>query len=239
MQDERIHQKTVVSQVMEKIRELITSGNYRPGDRIPTEQELAERFGIGRSSIREAVKIFQHLGVLESRVPKGTFVCSRSQISTEAITWAILLGDEDMFEIIELRQVLEERGFSDFVEKYCADDMSVPAVMEALEREVGNMRQAAQEGSLMDLIGADYNFHAVIIGESKNRLFTAIYATLHSFMSEEMLKTYRNMKDLLDVSENHRIILDAIKSKKKASAIREHANHFDIIRNLLNAQTHG
>ncbi|MDR2740720.1 MAG: GntR family transcriptional regulator [Treponema sp.] len=70
-QGEQIRQKTVVAQVMAQIKLLLTSGQYKPGDKIPTEQELSERFGIGRSSIREAIKIFQHLGVLESQVPKG------------------------------------------------------------------------------------------------------------------------------------------------------------------------
>lgn len=55
LEREQIQQKTVVAQAMEKIRELITSGFYKPGDKIPTEQELAEHFGIGRSSIREAI----------------------------------------------------------------------------------------------------------------------------------------------------------------------------------------
>jgi DNA-binding FadR family transcriptional regulator len=83
--DERIYQKTVVVQAMEKIRLLLTSGQYKPGDKIPTEHELIERFGIGRSSIREALKIFQHLGILKSQVSKGTFLCDKSRLSTEAI----------------------------------------------------------------------------------------------------------------------------------------------------------
>ena len=68
---------------MEKIKELIASGEYTTGGRLPTEQEMAERFGVGRSSIREAIKTFNYLGVLESKTAKGTFVCDSNSISSE------------------------------------------------------------------------------------------------------------------------------------------------------------
>lgn len=89
------------SQVMEQIRSLIASGAYKPGDRVPTEKELAERFGIGRSSVREAIKILNYLGVLESRAALGTFVRERSDISAEALSWSLLLGDDDVDDLIE------------------------------------------------------------------------------------------------------------------------------------------
>ena len=83
---------------MEKIKELIASGEYTTGGRLPTEQEMAERFGVGRSSIREAIKTFNYLGVLESKTAKGTFVCDSNSISSETLTWAILLGTDALVE---------------------------------------------------------------------------------------------------------------------------------------------
>ena len=93
---DKIRQQTVVAQVMGEIRELIASNAYAAGDKIPTEKELAERFGVGRSSIREAIKIFTYLGVLESRAALGTFVRDRSQISSEALSWSLLLGNDEL-----------------------------------------------------------------------------------------------------------------------------------------------
>ncbi len=230
---EHIHQKTVVAQVMEKIKELITSGLYKVGDKIPTEQELAERFGIGRSSIREAVKIFQYLGILESRVPKGTFLCGRSQISTEAIAWAILLGDDDMWEIIELRQVIEERAFLNVMSRYVRDKQALDVFVGRLQAEVEAMRAAAAGHSIEELNRADYNFHAVIIGEGGNNLFRNIYRTLHSFMREEIFKTYTAMEDLGDVSRDHQEIVDAAASGDLGRAVARHSAHFSRIKGLL------
>jgi DNA-binding FadR family transcriptional regulator len=230
---EHIQQKTVVAQTMERIRELITSGLYKPGDRIPTEQELADRFGIGRSSIREAIKIFQHLGVLESRVPKGTFLCDRSQISSEAITWSILLGTDDMWEILELRQVIEEAAFLSIMTRYVRDRESLQPVIQALEAEVENMKFALAEGSIEKLSLADYNFHAIIIREGKNNLFLALFKTLTAFLQEEIRKTYYAMKDLRDLSVDHQEIIDAIKTGNIETAIKRHSFHFLRIRGLL------
>jgi DNA-binding FadR family transcriptional regulator len=230
---EHIQQKTVVAQVMEKIRELITSGLYKPGDKIPTEQELAEHFGIGRSSVREAIKIFQHLGILESRVPKGTFLCSRSQISTEAISWSILLGDNDMWEILELRQVIEEAAFLSIVTRYARDAQSCHSLIQKLEAEIENMKTALAEGSLEKLSLADYNFHGLIIWEGKNNLFLELFRILDAFLREEIRKTYYAMKDPRDISLDHQEILDALKSGDIEKAVKRHSFHFLRIRGLL------
>jgi DNA-binding FadR family transcriptional regulator len=230
---EHIQQKTVVAQVMEKIRELIASGLYKPGDKIPTEQELAERFGIGRSSVREAVKIFQYLGILESRVPKGTFLCNRSQISTEAISWSILLGDDDMWEILELRQVIEEAAFLSIMTRYVRDPQSCRSLIQALEVEIGNMKTALAEGSLEKLSLADYNFHGLIIREGKNNLFLELFRTLDAFLQEEIRKTYYAMKDLRDISPDHQEIVDAIRAGDIEMAAKRHSFHFLRIRGLL------
>ena len=231
--DDRIQQKTVVAQTMEKIRELITSGLYKPGDKIPTEQELAGRFGIGRSSIREAIKTFQHLGILESRVPRGTFLRGRSHISTEAISWAILLGSDDMWEILELRQVIEEAAFLSIMTRYARNKKSINPLLESLEAEVAKMKTAAEAKSMEKLIRADYNFHAHIIEEGKNRLFLAIFRTLHGFLQAEIGKTYFTMKNLRDVSLDHGEIIDAMRTGNVDKAVRRHSAHFLRIKGLL------
>ncbi len=230
---EKIQQKTVVSQVMEKIKELITSGMYKPGDKIPTEHELADRFGIGRSSIREAIKIFQHLGILESRVPKGTFLCSRSQVSTEAISWSLLLGDDDMWEIMELREIIEEKAFRSMMRIIAGSPEKADEITGNLEMIVINMREAVKTESLKDLIKADFNFHAAVIRSGDNALFFSIYQTLHSFMHEEIRQTYANMKDLNEVAADHEEILAAIKSGDIPSATARHSAHFQRISSLL------
>jgi DNA-binding FadR family transcriptional regulator len=218
---------------MEKIRSLLTSGEFMAGDKIPTEQELADRFGIGRSSIREAIKIFQHLGILESKVPKGTFLCDKSHVSTEAISWSIFLGAPDMWEILYLRQLLEETAFRSMLTRCLDDHVGFDALIKDLEHEIEIMKEAAKENSIDKLTQADYSFHAIIFREGRINLFQDIYKILHSFMTEEIKETYKAMKDLFEVSQDHKEIIDTIKTRNPEKAVARHHAHFPRIQQLL------
>ncbi|MDR1470720.1 MAG: GntR family transcriptional regulator [Spirochaetaceae bacterium] len=231
--DERIYQKTVVVQAMEKIRILLTSGKYRPGDKIPTEHELIERFGIGRSSIREALKIFQHLGILKSQASKGTILCDKSRLSSEAITWSIFLSSQDLKEIVHLRQVLEEAAFHYALNSCLQDAEKFQTLINRLEAEVGNMRTAVKESSIEKLTQADYAFHAIFFQEGENRLFQDIYRTLYAFTMEEIKKSYEAIEDLDEVPLDHQEMIDAVKTEDIETAIARHHAHFPRIMGLL------
>ncbi len=211
MNIEKVRQKTVVEQVMNQIKELIASGQFKPGDRLPSEHELAVSFGVGRSTIREAMKIFQHLGIVASQVAKGTFVCDRSKISTEALTWSLLLGSSEMYDIIELREVIEHRCLIEIVSKYAHDPESVRECVEELEEQVALMKKATEESNVEAFTLCDYRFHEVIFESSHNPLFSAIYHTLKSFMMEEIDKSL-NPDHLEKNYSEHRDLLQAIKS---------------------------
>jgi GntR family transcriptional repressor for pyruvate dehydrogenase complex len=116
--EEKQKRTSVVADVMLKLKELIISDEYHVGDKIPTEAELAQRFGIGRSSIREAIKVFQYLGIVETRVPKGTFLCKDNTMAAELLTWFSILEKKTIYEILEFREVFEQRGLLNILDNY-------------------------------------------------------------------------------------------------------------------------
>jgi DNA-binding FadR family transcriptional regulator len=234
---DRIQQKTVVAQVMTRIKDLIASGRFKVNDKIPTESELSEMFGVGRSSVREAVKIFQHIGVLEARVPKGTFVCDRSKISEEAITWSILLGQNSLGEIIDLRRIIEQEGVDRVVSDLSANPDAAGVVLARLQASVNKMKSAAAASLRADLAQQDYEFHAALIEATGNALFAAIYRTLHGFMQEEILRTYNAIRDLSEITVDHQEIIDCLRSGDAAEALKRHNDHFLRIRRLLTEAT--
>ena len=71
-----LRKESVLQSVINRITDAIKTGELKPGDRLPPEMELAESLGVARSSVREAIKILAHLGVLESLRAEGTFVCN-------------------------------------------------------------------------------------------------------------------------------------------------------------------
>ncbi len=228
-----LKQKTIVEQVMEEIKELIASGKYKVYDKIPPENELAEMFGVSRPTIREAVKVFNYLGVLKSMTGKGTFVSDRANISSEALTWSILLGSNELQELIETREVIELRGIQTLTENYKKNPDSVREILADLENQIENMKNAIAVASMKELTDADYAFHAAVIRGSGNSLFTAIYKTLKSFMYREIDITHQEVTDLSFIVTEHRAILESILNGNTLRAVksfREHMNSmcFDI-----------
>jgi GntR family transcriptional regulator, transcriptional repressor for pyruvate dehydrogenase complex len=229
-----ISQRTVVAQVMTRLKELIASGRYQPGDRLPTEHELAKIFGVGRSSIREAIKVFQHLGVVDSRAAKGTFLRDRANISSEAITWAMLLGNDDLLDVLELREAIESVCFDRLSEIAVTSPAEAAPWLEQLEAQVAVMNEAARSGAIQDLVEADYRFHGHIVEAGGNKLFRALYANLHAFMSEEIRTSYTAMEDLIDVARDHHEILITLREATTSEQSRKrHREHFARTRGLL------
>lgn len=228
MKYEPIKQKTVVAQVMEQIKDLIASGKYKPGDKFLTEFELAEMFGLGRSSIREAIKIFQHLGVLESKVPKGTYVCDSSNISKEALTWAILLGNNDFYDLMEFRLVMEQQGLW-YLLVFRSDDTEFKqGVIGQLQEEVNQMYQAIELNDHEAQVQADYRFHQHLISACNNDLFDSIYVTLNVFLKEEIKNAEENDEYIVKSPERHQYLIDTIVEgdyQKATDAYRSHIHN--------------
>jgi GntR family transcriptional repressor for pyruvate dehydrogenase complex len=236
---DKIKHKTLVEQVMDKIRKLIASGEFKVHDRLPTENELAEMFGTGRSSIREAIKVFNYLGVLESRAAKGTYVCSRSNISTEALTWSILLGQDDYYELIDMRAAMELWSMVALAGKYRQNPGAIQGTVDMLENQISKMHSAIEKGDSAALARADYEFHCVVIDSSDNELFSSIYEILRSFMREEIEKSHKDFTDIKTIIQEHRLFIDAVRSGDIGVAQQTVLDHIaSIKRRLANVLTH-
>ena len=233
---EPIKQQTVVTQVMDEIRNLIASGAYAPGDRIPTEKELAERFSIGRSSIREAIKIFNYLGVLESKAALGTFVQERSSISSEALTWSLLLGSDELEEIIDLRGSIELWCLIKLARGYRKGEAFARESIDELQKIVDDLDRAVRDGNREVLIDNDYRFHFTIIRSSGTPLFLSIYETLRSFMQDEIRKSQDDYDDTQLIHSEHKQLLDAIRIGEPIEIMKEYTAHIENIKTRLRRQ---
>ena len=96
----------LVDQVIEQLRTAVTQGEWPIGERIPTEAELGEQLGVGRNTIREAVRALAHTGILEVRQGDGTYVRATSEVSGAIRR---LCGSE-LREVLQVRRTLEAEG---------------------------------------------------------------------------------------------------------------------------------
>lgn len=233
MSIKKIKKTTVVEQVMEQIKNLIASGAYKPGDKIPTELELSESFGVGRSSIREAIKIFNYLGVLKSKAAKGTFVEERSNISSESLTWSLLLGDDELNEMIDLRGSIEIWAMFKLVDEIASGSPGGLAVVEELKTIVETMRASANEKNRANLIDSDFRFHITIVNSCNNTLFTSLFETLRSFLYDEIKQSQHDYTDLSKIPAEHNLLLTALLTGEKSAVYSAYSDHISNIKARL------
>lgn len=222
---------------MDRLKDMISSGAYKPGDKLPTENELAARLGVGRSSIRETIKVFNYLGVLESKSAKGTFVCSRSSISREALTWALLLGKDDIEMIIDLRAAVELWSYLQLTNRFRENPDAMAPIITGLQSTLTTMSDALSANNPEAVIQADYDFHRRIISGVSNTLFVDFYDILRAFLLKEIEKSQSQYIDRFKILAEHRELLDAMASGDLQTAESAFLSHINNIKNLLGVNT--
>lgn len=218
---------------MEHMKSLIADGVYKAGDKIPTEQQLAQDLGVGRSSIREAIKVFSYLGITESVASRGTFISDRTKIASEMLTWTLLLGHDEVENIIEFRGAVELWSFIQLTALHRSDPAKAEGYILRLKAELEQMQKAIDSLSRRQLISADYDFHQIIIEASENELFLSLYDVLRSFMMHEIEKTHNQYMLPQKIVDEHTVLLDAIKSGDIVTAEHAYRNHIENIKNLV------
>jgi DNA-binding FadR family transcriptional regulator len=121
----KIKNKSVVQTVVDSLTKVIIAGELKPGDKIPTEMELAEAFGVGRNSIREAIKILVYYGILEIRRAEGTFVCNGfNKVMIDPMVYGVILHQSDDYtNLMELREMMEVGVMKLAIAKYNEEDL--------------------------------------------------------------------------------------------------------------------
>lgn len=158
----------LVDQVIEQMRSAITSGEWPVGQRIPPEPELVTALGVGRNTVREAVRALSHAGLLEVRQGDGTFVRATSEISGAVRR---MCGTE-LREVLQVRRTLEMEG-ARLAAKH-RTDAELARLTELLHK-----RDAAMEAQRWDeVIEHDTAFHVLLVQCSHNTLLAELYQGL-------------------------------------------------------------
>ena len=158
----------LVDQVIEQMRRAITSGEWPVGQRIPPEPELVTALGVGRNTVREAVRALSHAGLLEVRQGDGTFVRATSEISGAVRR---MCGTE-LKEVLQVRRTLEMEG-ARLAAKH-RTDAELARLTELLHK-----RDAAMESEQWaEVIEHDTAFHVLLVQCSHNALLAELYQGL-------------------------------------------------------------
>ena len=155
----------LVDQVIDQLRELMASGEWPLGSRIPPEAELVTALGVGRNTVREAIRALSHSGLLEVRQGDGTFVRATSEISGAVRK---LCGDE-LLHVLEVRRALEVEGAR--LAASARTEQDVREIEECLAARDEAVRRLDRE----TVITRDADFHLRLVRASHNPVLVGLY----------------------------------------------------------------
>lgn len=209
-----------VTEITRRLLDFLLSGRVAPGSKIPSERQLAEALGVGRSAAREAIKSLSFLGLLQIRQGDGTYLArSGSNLLPQAIEWAMLLGEPRVLDLTETRRYIEIDVAGLAAER--ADDEGVALLREQLEA----MRAAGDD--VEAYVRADVAFHLQIASLSRNEVFADLVTSLRSLLGAWAHRVLQHAGETGTSLAMHEPIADAIAAHDADAARAAMAAHMD------------
>jgi GntR family transcriptional regulator, transcriptional repressor for pyruvate dehydrogenase complex len=213
--------------IIKQIKNLISQGELMPGSKLPPERKLAEKFGVGRSYVREAIKKLEFYGILKTLPQSGTLVAGMGIAALEGLISDVLkLHEDDFSSLVETRYILELQSARFAALRRTHEDIiRLEEAFDAYETEVLLGNQALDQ---------DLMFHLKIAEAGKNDVLKSLMMIitpdlLRNYASKDVCGDGRFYKSL----EEHRAILKAIKEGNEQQAEDSMAQHLS---DILNAK---
>lgn len=217
--------------VSRHIRQQLERGELAPGQKLPSLEKLAEAYGVGRSTIREAISALKAMGWLDVRHGGGTYV-AKSLPGERPSLFDLSQGAEAVMEILEVRKILE-RGTAELAALKRGDD-DLASLREILARMERALREDDAEGGER----ADLAFHQAIAAASGNPVLNQLMDSISQRLSETIGRTrelwfYQEQAEASRLLEEHRGIYDAIASRDAALASERIGLHLSKVEKVL------
>ena len=220
-----IRQKTVAEQLVKEIRSLIANGTYRSNDQIPTEQELAKRFNVSRSSVREAIKTLNYLGILESHTSRGTRITNKNRIVEEATAWSVILGYDDMRDVFALGTALDTQVVIIAIETLQHDHTSYIDFSERILHILQSLTSAAVRQDLPAFRNEFSEFFRLFYSISQNTVFISLNECIDRLIVDKVCQAYLATGTMLEAAEFFASAWDAIQNYSMQEAINIFQNY--------------
>jgi GntR family transcriptional regulator, transcriptional repressor for pyruvate dehydrogenase complex len=212
--------KTRLSEAaIEQIKELIVSENLGPGSKLPSERNLVEALGVGRSSIREALRILEIMGLVEVLPGKGVFVKALTGDLFTPLSEVLDIQKESLQHHFEARIVLEPAAAA------LAAKRASPQVVARLRKNMEHFKEYLAKENLVGLIRTDIEFHRLVANATENHTIEVLMNTITRYDFYGWKTALRTNKRPHMTIPEHNQIIDAIAAgdeKKARNLMRSH-----------------
>ena len=196
-----LQRHSLADAVVSKLQQQLSLGEYQPGEKLPSEPELMDQFGVGRSTIREAIRILANTGLLSVRQGSGTFVEQQTGIAEPL---SIRLKRADAKDLDEVRQLLEMK-------------IAEKAALHRSKRDLEKMKAllkkreaAAKAGDTEAAILADIQFHVAIAAASRNDILADLYRAFAGQLTRHFRDLHHNTEAFIRTQSWHESLLKSI-----------------------------
>jgi GntR family transcriptional regulator, transcriptional repressor for pyruvate dehydrogenase complex len=201
-------------QIVEQVEESILKGQLKPGDQLPPERDLAQRFGVSRTAVREAVKALREKGLVEAYTGRGTFVTNgTSQAMRQSLDLIIKISQQEgTLHLAELRRILEPEIAA----------LAVPRIEEQLlatmRESVESMDRSIRANDPEGYIEADLDFHLALAEAAGNPLILALIDSIVGLLREQRSRIFKVDGGPERGQFHHKRILKAIEERNATAA---------------------
>lgn len=221
-----ITNEKIYQQVISQIQNMILEGKLKTGDKLMSERELSQRMGVSRTSIREALRVLETMGIIESRQGEGNFICNKIESSLiQPLSMMFTLNNGSYEDIIELRRIVELEAVK-------------LAAIRGTEEEFEDLKIITQRlmgnDKICNKAEIDKEIHYKITCMSKNFLIKSLYNIslnlLEDFIVNSRQKIVEYYHEEETVNIQHKKICEAITSRDTENAYKYMKEHLDLVK---------
>ena len=219
-----IRKRAISDEIVDQIVDLIGRNELRPGQRLPAERNLCRQFGVGRTTLREALRSLATLGIVEGRVGEGTFISEDSSRHLErSLQWGLLLDEKGIDDLIETRLMLECQTAE------AAAERAQPDHLAAISATVDDLAAALDDRD--GFLEADLAFHVATARASQNDILANLLNLTRNYLQQWIVQSLDDptqpdgeRRARLSLDE-HRSIQAAIESRNPSQARSQMRDH--------------
>jgi GntR family transcriptional repressor for pyruvate dehydrogenase complex len=229
-----LKRQTLTTQVIDYALGLIRSGRVKPGEKLPTEQQLTEKLGVSRTCVREAMKSLESLSLIRVGPRVGAVVSAPSPVGillAEQLTQEV--EDKQPDVLLEFRMIVEVGLAALAAERAEATDLA------AMERALKVYRRELEQHRSVDC-HTDMSFHAALAAASKNPLGQAVWQMISARLGEVLERNAAVPNVYPNTLRDHEAIFDAVKARnprRAREAMRRHLENADRVSRLASYET--
>jgi GntR family transcriptional repressor for pyruvate dehydrogenase complex len=212
-----IKRESLATQIARRLVEYIISGEIEPGERMPSERQLAEAFGVGRSAMREALKSLSLIGLIDVRQGDGTYLKrADAALLPQIIEWGLLIGEQRTLDLVEARQCIESDIAGLAALRRTEDDLA------DLERIIQRMERSVNDDAFVE---ADVAFHLKLAEVARNSVLRDIHSSIQALLRAWIGRVIHAADSTSPSFAEHPPILEAVRAGDPSRAKQAMETH--------------